>query len=453
MAKGYNKTIVKSRELWYQKRMINFLVSLIIVAISIGFYLLHHKKKSKETEKKISKAKQAGLHEPLSIHPYVDPSKCIGSGACVKQCPEHDILGLVNGRAKLINASRCIGHGACATACPVGAITLVFGTETRGIDIPNLTPNFETNMKGIFIVGELGGMGLIRNAVTQGREVIDYISCYLGDKRGSRDIYDVLIVGAGPAGISASLEALKHKLRAVTIEQGDIGGTVLQYPRNKIVMTSPMELPMYGKLKLRETTKEALLSLWMEVIKKTGLKINTNEKMTGLKQEDGQFRVTTTKGEYLTRTVVLAIGRRGTPRKLGVPGEDMGKVYYRLLDPEQHRNQKLLVVGGGDSAIEAAIALAGEPGNRVVLSYRGEAFSRIKPMNKQRLDEAVSKKSVRVILQSNVKEIGEKEVKIAAGEEVLVIPNDYVYVFAGGELPNEFLQKIGIQIEKKFGKA
>lgn len=430
------------------------LVSIIIIAIAIGLYLLNHERKSKKIAEKIAVAKKSGLHEPVSIHPYVDPAKCIGSGACVRACPEHDILGLVNGKAKLINASRCVGHGACAGACPVGAITLVFGTETRGVDIPSLTANFETNVKGIFIVGELGGMGLIRNAVTQGREAIDYISCYLGDrKEEGGDIYDVLIVGAGPAGISASLGALKYKLRAVTIEQGDIGGTVLQYPRHKIVMTSPMELPMYGKVKVRETTKEALLELWMEVINKTGLKINTNEKMTDLKQEGDNFRVTTTKNEYLVRTVVLAIGRRGTPRKLGVPGENLPKVAYRLLEPEQHQNQNLLVVGGGDSAIEAAIALADQPRNSVVLSYRGEAFSRLKPRNKQRLDDAVSKGSIRTMLQSNVKEIGEKEVKIATGEEVLVIPNDYVYVFAGGELPNEFLQKIGIRIEKKFGKA
>lgn len=429
------------------------LISILIIGISIWLYLLFNKRKSRKTEEKISRAKEAGLHEPVSIHPYVDPSKCIGSGACVKACPEKDILGLVNGRAKLINASRCVGHGACAAACPVEAITLVFGTETRGVDIPCLTSNFETNVKGVFIVGELGGMGLIKNAVTQGREAVEYISCYLGEEKGKGEIYDVLIVGAGPAGISASLAAMKYKLKAATIEQGDIGGTVLHYPRHKIVMTSPMDLPMYGKVKARETTKEALLELWMEVIGKTGLKINTEEKMTDLKQEDGRFRVTTTKGEYLARTVVLAIGRRGTPRKLGVPGEDLPKVAYRLLEPEQHQKQNLLVVGGGDAAIEAAIALAGQPGNSVALSYRGDAFSRIKPMNKQRLDDAVSKGSVRVMLQSNVKEIREKDVKVTIGEELVTMPNDYVYIFAGGELPNDLLQKIGIRIEKKFGKA
>ena len=421
---------------------------------SIGVYLLTHTKRSKRIEKKITMAKEYGMHEPVSIHPYIDPAKCIGSGACVTACPEKDILGLSEGRGKLINASHCVGHGACAAACPVGAISLVFGTETRGVEIPFVTRNFETNVKGVFIVGELGGMGLVKNAITQGCEAVEYIACSHKDaKQENKDLYDLLIAGAGPAGIGASLTAVKHKLKFLTLEQDDIGGTVLHYPRHKIVMTSPVELPMYGKVKLTETSKEALLELWMSVITKTGLEINVNEKMTGLKEEAGTFRVTTTRGEYLAKNVVLAIGRRGTPRKLGVPGEALPKVAYRMLDPEQHRNHRLLVVGGGDSAVESAVALSKQPGNSVVLSYRGEAFSRIKPANKQRLDEAVSKNSVKVMLNSNVREIGEKEVGIAVGGEVTVIPNDYVYIFAGGELPNEFLKSIGVQIEKKFGKG
>ncbi|MBI5038702.1 MAG: NAD(P)-binding domain-containing protein, partial [Nitrospirae bacterium] len=339
-----------------------------------------------------------------------------------------------------------------AAACPVGAINLVFGTETRGVDIPHVTPNFETNIKGVFVVGELGGMGLIKNAVTQGREVVEYLSCLLrSDEKKRGDLYDLAIIGAGPAGISASLAAVRHNLKSVTIEQDDIGGTVLQYPRHKIVMTSPMDIPMFGRVKLRETTKEALLSLWMEVIGKTGLTIRTKEKMLDVKQEDEGFKVFTAKGEYLTRNIVLAIGRRGTPRKLGVPGENLPKVSYRLLEPEQHQHQNIVVVGGGDSAIEAAIALGSQPENNVTLSYRGEAFSRIKPMNRERLDGMVAKKCVTIIFQSNIREIGEKDIKISTLEEIVEVSNDYAYIFAGGELPNKFLNKIGVQIEKRFG--
>ena len=390
--------------------------------------------------------------EPPTLHPKIDHSICIGSSACVKACPQHDVLGIISGRSALINASHCVGHGACAAACPVGAITLVFGNEKRGVDIPYVTPDFETNVKGVFIVGELGGMGLVRNAVTQGRQAIDYITCFLKDKKKTGDSYDVLIVGAGPAGISASLAAKKAGLKFVTIEQSDIGGSILHYPRHKIVMTQPMDLPLHGKIKFRETTKEALLELLLGIIKTSGLKINTNEKMTALTELSGEFKVATSKSEYFSKTVVLAIGRRGTPRKLGVPGEELSKVSYSLLDPEQHKGHDIIVVGGGDSAVEAAMSLA-SCGNRVSLSYRGEALSRIKPGNKDRLDKSVAEKKVTLLLNSNIKEIRAKDAQIDVAGKLSTMPNDFVYIFAGGELPNEFLRGIGVKVEKKFGTA
>ncbi len=432
----------------------SLIVSIVILAVAIGIYLARGRKKSTKIEKKIDQAKEWGLHEPISIYPKIDAAKCIGSGACVKACPEKDILGLAGGKGKLINASQCIGHGACAIACPVGAITLVFGTEKRGVDIPWVSPEFETNIPGVFIVGELGGMGLIKNAVTQGKEAMEHIASLLKQRKAMDAIYDVVIVGAGPAGIGASLAAAKHKIKAVTIDQNDLGGTVLQYPRHKIVMTSPVELPMYGKVRMRETTKEALLELWQDVFGKTGLKINSNEKMTGLvKDSCSRFVVQTVKNDYPTRFVVLAIGRRGTPRKLGVPGEEKSKVTYSLKDPEAHRNENILVVGGGDSAVEAAMALSSQPGNTVTLSYRNDKFSRIKPGNRTRLEEAIADKKLRIAFSSNVVEIKDKEVVIETEGKNATLPNDYVYVFAGGEMPNEFLKSIGIRIEKKFGTA
>ena len=434
--------------------ILSLIVSIVILAAAIGIYLARGRKKSTKVEKKIDQAKEWGLHEPVSIHPKIDAAKCIGSGACVKACPEKDILGISGGKGQLINASQCIGHGACAAACPMEAITLVFGTEKRGVDIPWVSPEFETNVPGVFIVGELGGMGLIKNAVTQGREAMDHIATLLKQRKAQDGIYDVVIVGAGPAGIGASLAAAKHKINAVTIDQNDLGGTVLQYPRHKIVMTSPVELPMYGKVRMRETTKEALLELWQDVFGKTGLKINSNEKMTGLVKDGcGRFVVQTVKNDYATRFVVLAIGRRGTPRKLGVPGEDKGKVTYSLKDPESHRGENILVVGGGDSAVEAAMALSAQPGNIVTLSYRNDRFSRIKPGNRSRLEEAVAGKKLKIAFKSDVVEIKDNEVVIETDRKKTTLPNDYVYVFAGGELPNEFLKSIGIRIEKKFGTA
>lgn len=428
---------------------------MLIVALAVLIYIYLYGRKSNKAKAKLQKAVEFGMNEePTTLHPKINSSICIGSGACVRACPQQDVLGLISGRGSLINATHCVGHGACAAACPVGAITLVFGTETRGVDIPYVTPNFETNVKGVFIAGELGGMGLVRNAITQGRQAVEYISCYLKEKQKTGDKYDILIVGAGPAGLGASLAAKKAGLKFLTIEQTEmgVGGTILNYPRHKIVMTKPVDIPLHGKIKFTETTKEALLELFQSIVRKTGLKVNTNEKMTALTGRDGDFKVTTTKGEYMASTVVLAIGRRGTPRKLGVPGEALSKVSYSLLDPEQHKGQNIVVVGGGDSAVEAAMALA-TCGNKVVLSYRGDSLSRIKPGNRDRLDRSVAAKEVTLILKSNVKEIKEKEVLLDAEGTVSKMPNDFVYIFAGGELPNEFLTSIGVRVEKKFGTA
>ena len=237
--------------------------ALLFVSI---FYIYIRKqiKSSKVVEEKIRMAKESGLYEPVSLHPVVNVNSCIATGACITACPEKDILGILNGKATTINASHCIGHGACFHACPTHAITLCIGTEKRGVDLPHVDHLFETNVPGIYIAGEIGGMGLIKNAVEQGRQVVENLVKKL-DRKIEAD-YDLIIVGAGPAGIAASLEAKKHKLSALTLEQDTLGGTVFTYPRKKIVMTTPMDIPLYGKVKFRETSKTDLLNLWMEVI-------------------------------------------------------------------------------------------------------------------------------------------------------------------------------------------
>jgi putative YpdA family bacillithiol system oxidoreductase len=394
-------------------------------------------------------AAQAGLAEPVTLHPSLDPNRCISIGACAKACPEGDIIAMVNGHPQLIGPTKCIGHGECAAACPVDAITLVFGSATRGVDIPHVTGTFETNVSGIYIAGELGGMGLIRNAVTQGRQAIENIA-----RKGSSDsaVLDVLIVGAGPAGLSASLQAHKQGLRYATIEQDDVGGAILSYPRQKIVMTQPMEIPLYGKFSRREITKEELLELWQEVIRTYGVEIKTGEKLESIGRQNNHFDVNTTSGAYAARNVLLAIGRRGTPRKLEVPGERLDKVAYKLLEPEQYASKKLLVVGGGDSAVEAALALADQSGSEVTLSYRKNAFSRIKDGNRDRVDQAITSSSLSVRLESQVREIRRSSVLIDHGGETSELPNDYTLVMIGGELPTALLRDVGVTVEKKFGE-
>lgn len=420
-----------------------------LVAVFLVF-LRRAKSKYERSRVTLQAATAAGLTEPPSLHPLIDPNRCLGSGACVTACPEGDVLGLINGKAHLINPTHCIGHGACRAACPHDAITLVFGTEERGVDIPFVSPSLETNVPGIFIAGELGGMGLIRNAIEQGRQAVESIRRLNG--KGSR--YDVVIVGAGPAGFSASLAALQHKLRFVTIEQETLGGTVAHYPRGKIVMTQPATLPIIGKVKMHETSKEALLEFWQGVAKKTGVKINYRERMEDISKNGGGFVVKTTRRTYETRALLLAIGRRGTPRKLDVPGEELPKVVYRLIDPEQYGGRHVLVVGGGDAALEAATSIAEEAGTTVTLSYRSDAFSRAKEKNRKKAQEMGAKNRLRVMLKSNVKSIEQKKVTLQQdGQPKKVIPNDAVIICAGGVLPTPFLKKLGINIETKHGTA
>lgn len=425
------------------------LTFLLVGAVFITYYLIQ-KRKNKSVISKIEKAKELGTFEPVSLHPVIDYDKCIGTGACVDACPEKDILGLLNGKGVTINASRCVGHGACFHACPVEAISLVMGTEKRGVELPHISPEFETNIPMMFIAGELGGMGLIKNAVEQGKQAIDNIRKKLSEKSSAQ--FDVVIVGAGPAGISATLNSKYYGLNYLTLEQDTIGGTVYSFPRQKIIMTSPMNLPLYGKIKLSQTTKTELLSLWYTVIDKYKIKINENEKVLDIKKEDGIFHIETSKSKYTARSVLLAIGRRGSPRKLNVPGEEKEKVFYRLLDPELIKSKNILVVGGGDSAIEAALMLSDE-GNSVTISYRSDKFSRLKELNFHKIHNAINSGKIRVIYNSQVKQIFDDFVEIQIGDrEILRIKNDLVYVFIGGELPNQFLEKIGIKITKKFGE-
>jgi thioredoxin reductase/Pyruvate/2-oxoacid:ferredoxin oxidoreductase delta subunit len=397
-------------------------------------------------------AEEAGLTEPTSLHPLIDEVQCIGCAACVTACPEakHNVLGVIGDKAHLINPTFCIGHGACKAACPIDAITLVFGTARRGVDIPLVQPNFETNLPGMFIAGELGGMGLIRNAMEQGKQAMQSIASVPG--MGSGDMVDVVIIGAGPSGIAATLGAKDAGLKSVTIEQDSLGGTVYNFPRGKLVMTAPVELPIVGRTHFTETTKEALLAYFGEIIEKADLKINFQERMDNITPLDGGgYLVKTPKDEYRTRTVLLCIGRRGTPRKLGVPGEDVPKVVYRLIDPAQYQGMSVLVVGGGDSALEAATSIADEEGTTVTLSYRSEAFGRAKDANRKRVAEAEAAGRLTLMMKSGVKEVTENTVKINWQDEVHEIPNDGIIVCAGGILPTPFLKQIGILVETKYG--
>lgn len=421
-----------------------------LTVIWIIYAVLKHRTHARSVSL-LEASKEAGLHEPASLHPIFDPSLCRGCGACVTACPEGNVIGIINGKGALVEPSQCIGHGACKTVCPFGAISLVFGSETRGVDIPSVHENFESNVPGLFIAGELGGMGLIRNAIEQGRQAVDAIA-----ERGRSqhpDVHDLIIVGAGPAGIAASLAAKSHGLRYVTLEQDTLGGTVAHFPRGKIVMTQPATLPLVGKFDVGETDKETLLSRWTDIVRKHELRISYEEHVRRVDRHGDAFMVSTGRGVYRTRSVLLSIGRRGTPRTLNVPGEDLSKVVYRLAEPEQYEGRRVLVVGGGDSAVEAALALSDVSGTEVILSYRGEAVSRCKAKNRVALEKALEAQRVFAWFSSEVRAIEGDAVQIEQGGRLYRVRNDAVIICAGGILPTAFLKSMGVEVETKYGTA
>lgn len=421
--------------------------ALVVAAIVVPYFLRFRRQLRRDTERK-AEASRLGIDRPTAQFPFVDATWCIGCGACVSACPEGDVLGIVGGTATVINGLRCVGHGLCEAACPVGAIEVGLGDLKSRTDLPRLEPDFETSIPGVFVAGELGGLALFKNAVVQGRAVGSAIARRADASRPRPDDdADVVVVGAGPAGLSAAITALEHGLRPLVLEQEQhLGGTVLHYPRRKLVLVQKVELPLETHLPGAEYTKEDLLALLERLMRQAKLPVRFGQKVTDVRVDGDRFVVRTADQETRARFVVLALGRRGTPRKLGVPGEDLPKVMYKLVDADSYRKQRILVVGGGDSAIEAVIGLARDHGNEVTLSYRKDRLVRIKQKNEERFGRLVAAGKVRLAMSTEVVDILPRSVRLRGAEGVAEIPNDFVFVFAGGEPPLGLLTKIGVRL-------
>lgn len=429
----------------------------VFAAVTLALNLFWRKREQIRTElgrQELEELRAMGDVVPASIHPYIDPIRCIGSGACVYACPEKSVLTVVNGRGVLTNPLGCIGHGACASACPVQAISLVFGTARRGLELPQVDPDFQTNQPGVYIVGELGGMGLIRNAVSQGRQAADHIIA--GKRRAQDESLDALVVGAGPAGTSATLRLMEAGLRVLLLEREAFGGTITHYPRAKVVMTGSLDFPMYGRVSKRKMSKEELVLLWHDIQEKTGLQVAVGELVEKIERgPDDSWLVSSTTGVFKTANVLLALGRRGSPRKLDVPGEERSKVAYRVIEPEVFRDQHVLVVGGGNAAVESAFALL-DHGScaSVTISYRKPVFARCRKPNRERIEAEIEAGRLTALMGTEVAEIFEDRVLLNNGfGELISIVNDAVVVQVGGTAPTDLLQDVGIEIVTKYGEA
>lgn len=399
----------------------------------------------------LNEAKRIGTDEPLSQHPHVNPHRCIGCGCCVRVCPE-GVLAVVEGTARLIHASQCVGHAYCEQVCPVAAIVVSLGDIRSRPDVPILDENLESSLPGVFIVGELGGMALVRHGINQGTQAIDEIAGRIRNAVGehrSKDLLDILIVGCGPAGIAATLRARQLGLGHVTVDREGLGGAVRKYPHNKMTMTQPVDLPLHGRLRRRRYRKQELLELWEGLFDRLGITVRREEWLNVEALPDGALESTTSQEKIVSRYVVLALGRRSTPRRLGVPGEEYPHVFYHLDDPAAYTNQALLVIGGGDSAAEAAIALAQGSGNRVVLSYRRPEFFRMRRRNLRSLERLRQEGRLDVILNSEVRRIERDHVILTVrrnGTEIeKQLPASAVFILIGGDPPFEMLRRLGIR--------
>lgn len=377
---------------------------------------------------------------------------CVGCGACVAACPEPDALSM-RGKLAMVDPSRCKGHGECVAVCPMGAISVGRGTATNRVVVPELNANFETNVPGLYIVGELGGRALIKNAVNEGRVAAEHVVKVVARRRGDGDgvagVVDVAIIGSGPAGLSAGLVAHRAGIDYLLLEQGTLAETVRKYPRHKVLFAEPLTMPLYGDLWVSDASKESLLAIWEGVIARTGLRVQTGQHVREIARERGWFVITTADATHRARAVVLALGRRGTPRRLDVPGEELSTVFYDVAEMSDFAGRRVLVIGGGDSAIESALGLANQAGTIVTLSYRGDAFARLKDRNRTRIDAAIAAGRVTALLRSQVREIRSDVAVLDVAGTMQIVPCDDVVVRIGGESPTVLLEQLGVRMVTK----
>ncbi|MBL8747803.1 MAG: NAD(P)-binding domain-containing protein [Planctomycetes bacterium] len=435
------------------------LLAAMFVVLALALAAMWHRRADLRRQRKVlaeraAMARRTADSAPIEV-PTIDLAKCMGCGTCVTSCPEDGVLALVHGQAAVVNAGACVGHARCVAECPVGAVTLSRGELDKRRDVPALHDDLQAvGTDGLFLVGEITARSLIRTATEQGARTAATIAARVrAAGPAKKGVHDAVIVGAGPGGLACALGCREHGLDFLLLDQEKaIGGTVAKYPRRKLVLTEPIELPLHGRVPKREFEKEELIALWQDLAARHRLPFRGGVAFDRAeRRDDGVFVVHTDHGTLHARHVVVAVGRRGSPRRLGVPGEDLPHVAYALLDAASYENRNVLVVGGGDSAAETALALAEQKGNSVAIAYRQDAFFRLRTKNRERLEARIAEGRIEALLSTEVVSIGANSVELVqhggGGKVALQLLADDVFVMAGGTAPFAQLEKSGISFD------
>jgi len=430
--------------------VIDLTVPLVIAGVALALLALGAISDDRRARIRRREVELPPVEAVLPLKHSINDDRCIGCEACVDVCPT-EVLELVDHKVRVLRFDDCVQCEQCQNACPTMALVMYReGTTPRMLTVPELDDHFQTGTPGQYLIGEVAGKPLVKNAANLGRAVVEHIVKELEPGR-DKSVLDVVIVGTGPGGLSAGLTCLKRGLSCLLLEKEHvISSTVSRYPKGKHFMAEPSNAINASFLPVFDASKEELVAAWQQVVTQVKLPIKLGEAVETVKRgDDGIFEVKTTVGTYRSRRVVLATGLRGKPRLLAVPGANLEKVQSLLDDPGEFAGMDVLVVGGGDSAVEGAMSLA-DVGARVVLSYRGDGFKRCKQGNQKRLAEMTGAGKLEVLLESNVKQFTADAVDIKLKDgQVKTYPNQRAFVLIGADTPVAWLETNNVRFVER----